>query len=203
MRARSLRLAVVAACTVVAVSGCVPWPIPVYVADASQGRLVHSTCALDHHLPDAIDVERGGVHAIVSLGPSIGKRHVETRYDVPPGRTLVLTSDRYRIDVRDGLPVREAIVPKVSKVDAPTSNYANPHVQSAMVPVGTPLAGGFSGPGTTSESWKHYWIAAPVDVDAAEIRVALPSATIDGVSAGFPEIRFERRLLMGVVVWNC
>ncbi len=197
-RAASTLVALAAA---VASSACVPLATHVYVADATAGRLVHSSCTLDRDVPDGIEVERGGVRAIVRLGPF--SRTIEARYDVPPGRTLVLTSDRFRIDPRDGRPVSDAVFPRISRVDAPARNYDNPYVQSAMVSIGAPLEGGISGPGAGSESWKHYWIAAPLDVDAREVVVTLPAATVDGASIAFPDIRFERRFLVAMAPLNC
>lgn len=194
------------AIAVLALSACAPLPMQVYVADAQQGRLVYSTCSFNRHVPNAVDLERSGIRARVSLGPRFERQFLEVRYDVAPGTTLTLDSGRVRIDLRDGQAPRDAIIPKISRVDTPTFNYDSkvPAVQAAMLPIGAPLAGGFSGPGKGSESWKHYWVAAEVDLDgASDVWVTLPPQTIDGVRADLPEVHFERRLIIATALMNC
>jgi hypothetical protein len=197
------RLAAVIA--TLACSACAVFPMHVYVADARDGELLHSSCALNTHVPDGIRVETAGVDALVSLHQFGRLKFVEVRLDIPPDRIVVLKSDTIRIDRRTAGGVIDARFPNISRVDSPAINsYAGaPAIQQYLLPVDAPLVGGAIRIGRVV-SKKHYWLAARVDVGSVDtVWVTLPGMRIDGIDTRFPELRFERRLIVATAVFNC
>ena len=187
-------------------TGCVAVPWHVHVPDATQGGLVYEKCSISPNVAMGISVERNGVHAIVSLVDRGSHAYVETRFDVPTGRTLSLAGDVIRVDRRDGAAPEEARIPKVSLIDTPgTNSYrTDAAVQRYLLPVvGTPLVGGRIEIGRLSSD-RHFWIAARLAPQrASDVWVTLPPMTIDGVAADLPPLHFQRELIVAVIPFNC
>ena len=186
-------------------AACVPVPTHVYVADGAVGSLVYSECSLNSHVPAAVSLVQQEVHALVSLVQAGRGRYVEVRFDVPPGKTLALQGDGVRVDRRTSQPVLEARIPNVSRVDTPGINsYSDvPALRAQMLPVRAPLVGGRIEAGSRSSD-RHYWIAARVDADGADdVWVTLPAVTVNDLAVVFPEVHFQHRLIVAVLVVNC
>ena len=186
-------------------AACAPILSSVYVGDATQGEVVHSTCPFNKHVPQALAIDRQGIHALVSLYERESWHYVEARFDVPPGLTLALHDDKVRIDARDGGASRVATIPNVSKVDAPSINsYSDaPAMQVLMLPVTAPLPGGRVGLGSVMSD-RHYWTVARFDGALADdVAVTLPPMTVDGKPLDLPPLRFHRDRLVVIALINC
>ena len=186
-------------------AACAPVLSSVYVGDATQGEVVHSTCALNKHVPQALAIDRQGIHALVSLYERGPWHYVEARFDVPPGLTLALQDDKVRIDGRDGSAARVATIPNVSQVDAPSINSYNdaPAMRALMLPVLAPLPGGRVGLGSVMSD-RHYWTVARFDGALADdVAITLPPMTVDGKPLDLPPLRFHRDRIVIVALINC
>ena len=205
MKTNSMSTRIATLLAAAAGAACVPVPMHVYVADGTVGSLVYAECSLNHHVPVAVRMAQQKVHALVSLVQTGTMRHVEVRFDVPPGKTLTLQADGVRVDRRTSQPVLEARIPNVSRVDTPAVNSYRelPALKEQMLPVRAPLVGGRIEMGSRSSD-RHYWIAARVDTEGADdVWVTLPALTVNDVAVAFPEVHFQRRLIAAVFVINC
>jgi hypothetical protein len=184
------------------IAGCVALPTYVYVPDAAAGTPVYERCSLTPDLPAGVELERSGLHAIVSIGHSQGENQVHVRFDVPNGLTLVLREHAIAIDAGDGSPPRRATIPHINPA-APARDPETPAMQKLVLPVDTPMRGGRIEAGRLSSD-RHYWIAAPVKGELdGDIRVSLPEVLLDGMSVRFPEVKFSRRFTIGTGLFNC
>ena len=185
--------------------GCAPVPVSLYVADATQGKTIHSSCSINKSVPEGIEVDLRGLHAQVKLVQAFSNGYLEVRLDVPQGMTVQLDDATVTIVRGNGRSPMEARYPNISLVDAPGINSfsGSPALAKYMVPVRTPLIGGRSVIGR--RVWNnHYWMAARLDTEGArDVSVTLPGLTINGSPARFPALRFHRELFVVLAPFNC
>ncbi|MEJ8853242.1 hypothetical protein WKW79_01605 [Variovorax robiniae] len=185
--------------------GCAPVPVPLYVADASQGKAILSTCSINKGVPEGIEVALQGLQAQVKLVQAYSNGYLEVRLDVPPGMTVQLDDAAVTIDLGNRRPPLEVRYPNISLVDTPAVNSFNgsPALAKYMVPVRTPLVGGRMVIGR--QVWnKHFWMAARLDTEGArDVSVTLPDLTINGLPVRFPALRFHRELFVVLAPFNC
>lgn len=127
-----------------------------------------------------------------------GPRAHDLRLD-PPRQ-----AHRVKVDHRSGQPLERARFPDISLADrAVFSSYLpSPALEKYRVPVGTPLVGS-DRVVTERHRGMHCWIAARADSDANDVRVTLPSLTVNGVPAALPELHFHRTLILAIAPLNC
>ncbi|VTU46649.1 hypothetical protein SRS16P3_00361 (plasmid) [Variovorax sp. SRS16] len=185
--------------------GCAPIPVALYVADATQGKIIDYACSINKGVPEGIEVEMQGLHAQVKLVQAFSQGYLEVRLDVPPGMTVQLDDATATITRADGRPALSAQYPNISLVDSPGINSfsGSPALAKYMVPVRTPLVGGRMVIGR--QAWdKHYWMAARFGMqEASDVSVTLPDFTINGTPAQFPVLRFHRELFVLLAPFNC
>jgi len=190
-------LLVAAAC-----AGCVVLPMHVYVADEAAGSPVYELCSFNPDVPVGVKVEVPGLEAVVSVTEEGDHGVVRVRFDVPEGRTLILRETVVRIDARNAEPALSASIPNVNPA-APARYPETEAMQKLLLPVDAPLPGGRLNLGRFSSD-RHYWVAARVHGRLADdVWITLPAFSLDGVVAGFPELHFQRRLMVGRALFNC
>lgn len=183
-------------------AGCVALPMHVYVADEAAGSSVYERCSFNPNVPAGVKVAVPGLEAVVSVTEEGGHGVVRVRFDVPEGRTLILRQAVVRIDARNAEPVLSASIPGVNPA-APARYPETEAMQKLLLPVDAPLPGGRLDLGRLSSD-RHYWIAAHVQGRLADdVWIALPAFSLDGVAAGFPELHFHRRFMVGTALFNC
>ncbi|MEJ8847764.1 hypothetical protein [Variovorax rhizosphaerae] len=204
MNLRKLRLGALLLPGILCIA-CAPIPVSLYVADAAQGKTIHSSCSINKSVPEGIEVDLQGLQAQVKLVQAFSNGYLEVRLDVPPGMTVQLDDATVTIVRGNGRPPLEARYPNISLVDTPGINSfsGSPALAKYMVPVRTPLVGGSTVIGR--QVWnKHYWMAARLDTEGApEVSVTLPDLTINGLPARFPALRFHRELFVVLAPFNC
>ena len=202
MNLRSIRDRCAALVAAAASGGCIVLPTHVYVADAASGTPVYESCSLTPELPAGVKLERAGLLAIVSIAHQQGVNVVRVQFDIREGSTVVLREQAIKIDARDGSAPREAPIPHINPA-APARFPETPVIQKLVLPADAPLRGGRLRAGALAFD-KHYWIAAPIDGDLApDIWVSLPEVAVNGASARFPEIHFQREFAIGRGFFNC
>jgi hypothetical protein len=189
----------------VAVAGCVPLPAQVYVPDLAGGKLQHSSCAFNTHVPTGVSLSVQDIDLTVSLGRHEGRHFVEVRFDVPEGKVLQIVEPTAQIAT--GVPATSVQVrfPKVSLVDTPIMNsFSNePSVQQTQLPTAAKLVGQRVSAGGTSFN-RHFWLATYVEIgDAEDVWVTLAAPVVNGIHVPVPSIHFHRQSMTVVALFNC
>jgi len=190
-------------------AGCVPFPQHRYVPEAAGGRLVYSPCPINSHLPAGIEFAVSGVQVAANISRYDGRQYIEIRFDVPAGKVVRLQSGRVEFAWGPGRSKGESLIEKISPVDAPIINVysADAETQKHMLPIREPMVGGtyeFEGKRPPFLWDRHFWLATYIDPAPAEdVRVTLPSFTVNCVDASLPEIVFRRELFIAIAVINC
>ena len=195
----------VAALCALALAGCAPILVQVYVPDASIGKAIYSSCTFNTHIPVGISVKAAGIEAIVSLAKYDGRDFVEVRFDVPQGNTLVLQEGTVQLETTDPKSSSRAEFPLVGLGDRPiVNNFSTlPAVRQRQISITTPLVGQQVVIGNIL-SVKHFWLATYVDAASAkDVWITMPRFTVNGVSASLPQIHFHRQTLLAVALFNC
>ena len=190
---------------IVAVAGCAPLPMQVYVPNAPGGNVLFSPCTLNTHLPIGISVSAAGVEAVVSLAKHGGREYVELRLEIPEGKTLALQESTIQLDTADPQSSRRIELPAVSLVDTPIVNInsAVPDIRQRQLPTMAPLVGGQVVAGRLS-SGRYFWLATYVETASAkDVWLTLPRVTINGVLSSFPQLHFHRQPVIAIALFNC
>ncbi len=172
-------LALVVLCT-----GCVPlMPHRVYEPEASGGTMPRNRCWGTY---ETIVFDRGPIEVRAQVIRRKGSdRLIEMAVSVPGGHRVRV--EGARVELFGERDPEQPIATHFSGVAAVQTPDAH------LMPIGTTMHGETFSGGPRSVR-RHYWLYAPVDLEALpNFSVVLPALEIDGRSTELPMIRFRRR----------
>jgi hypothetical protein len=186
-------------------AGCAPLPQQVYAPDVPGGKVLHSPCTFNGHVPVGVSIAAAGIEVIVSLARHEGREFVEARFDVPEDKTLVLQDGLVQIDTADPKTSARAEFSAVSLVDTPIVNLysAVPALRMQQLPIAAPLVGQQVVAGSLS-SGRHFWLATYVETASAkDVWLSLPKFTVNGIPSSLPRLHFYRQPVVAIALFNC
>ncbi|MEJ8859637.1 hypothetical protein WKW79_34110 [Variovorax robiniae] len=191
------------------IAGCVPLSLPYYVGDESVGRLTYNSCSLGA-IPEGLVVSRADIELLIRVQPRREDEVVHVRYDIGKDHRAQLAGREVAIDLRDGSAPR---IGKIGWIDlwdrVEEDGYVRLPARRAGLAAPDLLMDDSQLPTLPTGprpflAVRHYWVAAHVQTRHADrVWVKLPDLTVDGATIVFPEIRFERRLYVGLAPLNC
>ena len=178
--------------------GCAPTLAGIYYPKADDGEVIYADFPLSAHMPTEICFSQNDVKIHVEFKKYKKRKYVKIRFKIPEGYTVQLLGNRIYARCRKCSNQIEGEFKNIFLSDYSISILDKPYHWG--MDINAPMKGGKIRDTTID---KNFWLMTYLDVPSVkDIHISLPQFTVNGELVILPEIRWRKRIVPAIWMFN-